>query len=51
MQNGAAVNVGAVLEDVGNASNSLALSLGGSSDELAEAAAGAQRLGLNLDFS
>ncbi len=48
MQNRAAVNVGAVLEDVGNASNSLALSLGGSSDELAEAAAGAQRLGLNL---
>ena len=48
IQNRAAVNVGAVLEDVGNASNTLALSLGGSSDELAEAAAGAQRLGLNL---
>ena len=48
MQNRSAVNVGAVLEDVGNSSNSLALSLGGSADELAEAAAGAQRLGLNL---
>ena len=48
MQNRAAVNVGAVLEDVGNASNSLALSLGGSTEELAEAASGAQQLGINL---
>lgn len=48
MQNRSAVNVGAVLEDVGNASNSLALSLGGSTEELAEAASGAQQLGINL---
>ena len=49
MQNRSAVNVGAVLEDVGSASNSLALSLGGSTEELTKAAAGAARLGINLE--
>jgi len=47
-QGGAAVNVNAVMEDVGNASNSLALSLGGSTEELTKAAAGAASLGINL---
>lgn len=48
MQNRSAVNVGQVLEEVGNASDALALSLAGNPEALAEAAAGAQRLGLNL---
>ena len=47
-QGGAAVNVNAVMEDVGNASDSLALSLGGSTEELTKAAAGAASLGINL---
>ena len=36
------------MEDVGNSSDSLALSLGGSVEELTEAAASAARLGINL---
>ena len=47
-QNKVALNVGAVMEDVGNASGALALSLGNSTEALTEAAAGAASLGINL---
>ena len=47
-QNKSALNVGAVMEDVGNASGALALSLGNSTEALTEAAAGAASLGINL---
>ena len=47
-QNKVALNVGAVMEDVGNASGALALSLGNSTEALTEAASGAASLGINL---
>lgn len=47
-QNKVALNVGAVMEDVGKASGALALSLGNSTEALTEAAAGAASLGINL---
>jgi hypothetical protein len=47
-QNRSAVAFNQVMEDVGNASNSLSLSLGNNPEKLAKAAAEAANLGLNL---
>lgn len=47
--NGAALNFGQVMSDVGNASSALTISLGSNPEKIAEAAMEARKLGLSLE--
>ena len=47
-QNRSAVSQGQILRDIGNTSDDIKLSLGGSTDELVSAASSARRLGMDL---